>query len=115
MQFEPHFGNESLKKHPIIGFLIWKIPEHFWTLFTNTTNPNKYILHYYYICETNKCHFKNCTKESFTKDPGDTALADVMAPGVMAATYGLVWTLVLADITKGLATNRYHSIYTSSI
>ena len=27
----------------------------------------------------------------------------------MAATYGLVWTLVLADITKGLATNRYHS------
>ena len=40
-------------------------------------------------------------------------MADVMAPGVMAATYGLVWTLVLADITKGLATNRYHSIASS--
>ena len=49
------------------------------------------------------------------KDPGDTALADVVAPGVMAATYGLVWTLVLADITKGLATNRYHSILNPSI
>ena len=59
--------------------------------------------------------FNSSQKEFFKKNPGDTALADVMAPGVMAATYGLVWTLVLADITKGLATNRYHSIYTSSI
>ena len=61
-----------------------------------------------------KCYFK-LHKKSILKDPGDTALADVVAPGVMAATYGLVWTLVLADMTKGIATNRYHFILTQSI
>ena len=33
---------------------------------------------------------------------GASPLSDVVAPGVQALTYGLVWTLILADITKGM-------------